>query len=96
MVLLHANGIYFISLAGITNSTSTSGHFDLDINGTKQYVLTWTDGRDYHSSVHQYLNAGEVVGFKSANTSGYYRHSDSLPSASHYTYGIFNLIQELV
>lgn len=89
------NGIYFISLAGITSASNVSGHFNVDINGTEQYVLTWTSSREYHSSVHQYLNAGEVVGFKSANTSGYYRHSDSLPSASHYTFGIFNLIQEL-
>ena len=89
------NGIYFITLAGITSASNVSGHFNLDINGTEQYVLTWTSSREYHSSVHQYLNAGEVVGFKSANTSGYYRHSDTLPSASHYTYCIFNLIQEL-
>ena len=90
------NGIYHITLAGITNSSSTSSHYNLDIDGTEQYVLTWSSSREYHSSVSQYLNAGEVVGFKSANSAGYYRHSDTLPSNAHYSYGIFHLVEEIV
>jgi len=90
------NGIYHITLAGITNASSTSSHYNFDIDGTQQYVLTWSSSREYHGTTLQYLNAGQVVGFKSANTSGYYRHSDSLPSSSHYTYGIFHLVEEII
>ena len=90
------NGIYNISLAGITNSSSTSSHWNLDVDGTQQYVLTWSASREYNSTVNHYLNAGQVVGFKSGNTSGYYRHSDSLPSSSHYTYASFHLAEEIV
>ena len=90
------NGIYNISLNLITNSSSTSSHFNLDVDGTPQYVFTWSASREGNSTVNHYLNAGEVVGFKSANTSGYYRHSDSLPSGSHYTFGSFHLVEEIV
>ena len=90
------NGIYQITLAGITNNAGNSVHFNLDIDGTPQYVFTWSDGRDYHSSISQYLNAGEVVGFKSANSSGYYRHSDTFPSTAHYSYATFHLVEEIV
>ena len=90
------NGIYHITLAVITDASSTSSHYNLDIDGTEQYVLTWSSSREAHGTTLQYLNAGEVVGFKSANTSGYYRNSNTLPSAAHYTYGIFHLVEEII
>ena len=88
------NGIYNISLAGITNGTSS--HWNLDIDGTEQYTFTWSASREYNSTINHYLNAGEVVGFKSGNTSGYYRNSASLPSSLHYTYASFHLAEEIV
>ena len=90
------NGIYHITCAVISNAASTSTHYNLDIDGTEQYVLTWSSSREAHGTTLHYLNAGEVVGFKSGNNAGYYRNIDTLPSAGHYTYGIFHLVEEIV
>jgi len=90
------NGIYQINLSLIVQSTSISTHYELNVDGTNQFVFAWSTGsRVSMGSTSFYLNAGQVVGFRNGNNAGYYRHSASLPSNDHYTVGSYCLLQEV-
>jgi len=89
------NGIYQINLSVIV-AENVSTHYELNVDGTNQYVYSWSvGGRDSDGSISIYLNAGQVVGFRNGNNAGYYRHTASLPSNDHYTVASFCLLREL-
>ena len=89
------NGIYQISLKLIVSENSVSTHYDLNVDGTNEFVFTWSNDRNASSSTSFYLNAGQVVGFRNGSNAGYYRHSATMPSNDHYTVASFCLLREL-
>lgn len=89
------SGIYQIHMKTIVLNDSVSTDYRLNVDGTDQFTMTWSDSRNVENSTSWYLAAGQVVGFRNGNNAGYYADARTAPFGDLYTVGSFHLLQEI-